>query len=388
MGLHFPLVRPHCRPDWHAVGATALPTLDRMIARQFAVNALVLMLILGSFVVAVDASLNLDRYARAAGDSAGTVGRIVATLGVIWSTWWPRLLQIYNFTLGFVLAAALGFTCTQLVVRREMVAMLAGGISLRRAMAPILAVCAAFFALAVANQELVIPRIAPMLVGQGVDGARGGALGVTALPTTSDASGRLFFARAFDPQQGTLEHPTIWERDQRGVPTHRIVADAARWDGSAWMLENGRALPVGRPAPAEPLERVTTDLDPGALAVRRFAGLGQNLGFFELGRMLAQDRSLTPDLRRRLERDRWGRVGSWLATGLALVMAIPFFAVRQPTNMAVQAAKCAPIVLAALVLAVLGVSTPVAGMPGWLSVFLPAAVLLPAAAAAVTSIQT
>lgn len=363
--------------------------LDRSIARQYFINVVLLLAILGSFIVVVDASLNLHRYVRYAGDHDAFLSKAAATFAIIWDLWWPRLIQLFNFTLGFVLVAALGFTTAQLVARRELVAMLASGISLWRAMAPVFVVALGFLLLGVANQELVVPRIVGILLADDPRVSRDdGKIGVTNLPTTADASGRLFFATAFDPDAGVMEGVKIWERNDVGVPTRLISAERATWDGTAWVLVDGQAQPVGRAGSPEPVDRVETEMDPNALAVRRFAGLGQHLSFATLGRMLRQDESLTPELRRRLQRDRWGRVGSWLAMALSLVIALPFFVTREPRNMALQAAKCAPIVLAALVLSALGVSAPIAGMPGWLSVFLPAMLLAPAAAAAATSVQT
>lgn len=363
--------------------------LDRTIGRQYLINVLLLLLILGSFIVVVDASLNLHRYVRYAGEHDAFVSKVLATISVIWSLWWPRLLQLFNFTLGFVLVAALGFTAAQLVARRELVAILASGISLWRAMAPVMVVALGFMLVGVANQELVLPRIVGVLLADDPRVTREDArIGVTNLPTTPDASGRLFFASVFDPDAGEMQGVKIWERNEVGVPTRLISAERATWDGSAWVLVGGVAQPVGHAGEPEAVDRIQTEMDPSALAVRRFAGLGQHLSFATLGRMLDQDKSLTPELRRRLQRDRWGRVGAWVATALSLVIALPFFVTREPRNMGIQAAKCAPIVLAALVLSVLGVSAPIAGMPGWLSVFLPAMLLAPAAAAAATSVQT
>lgn len=363
--------------------------LDRAIGRQYLLNVVLLLLILGSFIVVVDASLNLHRYVRYAGEHDHFPAKAAATVSIIWNLWWPRLIQLYNFTLGFVLVAALGFTCAQLVARRELVAMLAGGIGLWRAIAPMAVVAGGFVALGVANQELVIPRIVGILLADDPRvNTEQGRLGVTNLPTTADASGRLYFAKVFDPDAGVLEGLRVWQRDEQGVPTAMITTPKATWDGTAWVLEDGLIHPVGQAGQPRPIDRIETEMDPNAMAVRRFAGLGQNLSFARLGRMLAQDSSLTPDLRRRLQRDRWARVGSWTATVLAMVIAVPFFLTREPRNMALQAAKCAPLVLTALVLASLGVSVPIAGMPGWLSVFLPAVILAPAAAAAVTSVQS
>jgi lipopolysaccharide export LptBFGC system permease protein LptF len=363
--------------------------LDRTIAKQYFVNVTLLLLILGSFIVVVDASLNLHRYVRYAGEHDDLFSKSLATISVIWSLWWPRLLQLFNFTLGFVLVAGLGFTAAQLVARRELVAVLASGISLWRAMAPVLVVALGFMLLGVANQELVLPRIVGVLLADDPRVSREDAkIGVTNLPTTPDASGRLFFASVFDPDAGEMRGLKVWERDEVGVPTRLISAERATWDGSAWLLEGGVAQPVGVGGAPQAIDRIETEMDPSALAVRRFAGLGQHLSFATLGRMLGQDESLTPELKRRLQRDRWGRVGSWVAMALSLIIALPFFVTREPRNMGVQAAKCAPIVLAALVLSALGVSAPIAGMPGWLSVFLPAMLLAPAAAAAATSVQT
>ena len=363
--------------------------LDRSIGIQYYLNVVLLLLILASFIVVVDASLNMHRYLRYAGEHDEFLPKAMSTISIIWNLWWPRLVQLFNYTLGFVLVSALGFTMAQLVARREMVAMLASGIGLWRAIAPIFVVAFGFLLVGVANQEFVIPRIVGILLADDPRVSnKDGRIGVTNLPTTADASGRLFFATTFDPGEGTMDGVKIWERNQVGVPTRLISADSARWDGSAWVLDGGQATLVGQIGAASPVERIETEMDPTALAVRRFAGLGQHLSFATLGDLLGQDESLTPELRRRLQRDRWGRVGSWLAMSLSIVIAVPFFVTREPRNMALQAAKCAPIVLAALVLSALGVSAPIAGMPGWLSVFLPAMLLAPAAAAAATSVQT
>ena len=77
--------------------------------------------------------------------------------------WWPRLLQLFVFLLGMVLMGAMGFTLSQVVRHRELVAMLASGISLRRAARPILLVAALMTLVQVLDQELVLPRIAPLL---------------------------------------------------------------------------------------------------------------------------------------------------------------------------------------------------------------------------------
>ncbi|CAK9063455.1 Uncharacterized protein SCF082_LOCUS32859, partial [Durusdinium trenchii] len=228
-------------------GGGRVRLLDRTIASQYFVNVTLLLLILGSFIVVVDASLNLHRYVRYAGEHDDLFSKSLATISVIWSLWWPRLLQLFNFTLGFVLVAGLGFTAAQLVARRELVAVLASGISLWRAMAPVLVVALGFMLVGVANQEFVLPRIVGVLLADDPRVSREDAkIGVTNLPTTADASGRLFFASVFDPDAGEMRGLKVWERDEVGVPLRLISAERAVWDGSAWLLEGGIAQPIGQ----------------------------------------------------------------------------------------------------------------------------------------------
>src|SRR4030095_16197065 len=97
--------------------------------------------------------------------------------------WWPRLLSLFNFLLGMVLVAAMGFTCSQLVRNRELVAVLTAGKSLYRVAMPIVAVALGMTAVQGLNQELVIPRVAPLLLrDQGDAGKRN--LGQSRVPPT------------------------------------------------------------------------------------------------------------------------------------------------------------------------------------------------------------
>ena len=129
---------------------------------------LALVAVLFSFVVAVDVSLNIDKYIEGVtkmDPHAGFIRRgVLIALGVI-DIWWPKLLQLFNYLVGLVLVAAMGFTFTQLVRHRELVAVLAGGISLQRAARPVLIVAIGVMGLRWVNSELILsnPRVAPLL---------------------------------------------------------------------------------------------------------------------------------------------------------------------------------------------------------------------------------
>lgn len=372
--------------------------LDRAIARQYLSNIAALLFIVSVLIVSIDLSLNLDRFTSAARgvhqaqpglDMVWSVARVVADL------WWPRLVQLYTFLVGIVLVGAMGFTISQMSRHRELVAILASGQSLWTVARPILVVAGAFLGLQVACQELVLPRIAPLLTrDQGDAGRR--ALGISRVALASDAQGRLWYALEFDADANTLRGVHVIERDESGVAVQAYTAPSARWDSGAWVLPVGtriedRARGTSRNTsddlkPAELVLR--TDLDPTALLIQRFEGLSQNLSWGQLGTMLAQKQRLRPDLRDRLVRIRLGRVASIAGAVLSILIVMPSYLSRVPRNMAVQSLKCAPVAIVALIASALGSHLAIPGIPPHVSVFLPTMLMLPAAIVRVSNVQT
>lgn len=415
-----------------------LLTLDRYIARQYLFNVVALMVLLFSFVVTVDVTLNLDRFvkraekieaesarasfapasaaaapvppAAAATPPAPPSGlrKMVLTVLLVFDLWWPRLLQLYNYTIGLCLVGAMGFTFTQLVRHREMVAVLAGGISLYRLLVPVFAVAVLMMSLKAVNQELVIshPRIAPLLARDAGD-AGNRDLAEFQVPLTADGRGQIWMAANFDPVSGVMSGVQIWNRDARGVVTHRFAADQAVWrsntgpgqTGGAWELTNPRltSTDLGKPGsagaaarPASPIavpSRIETDLEPSTLLFKRFASFRQSLSWSQISQMLAS-RHLKPELRDELQRIRWGRVSMMLSSLLSLAITMPFFLMREPRNMVVQSLKCAPIAIITMMGGTLLAAMPVPGLPAGFAVFLPVLILLPITAAVLGAIRT
>lgn len=373
--------------------------LDRYIARQYLLNVGTLFVLLCCFVVAVDVSLNLDRFLRVAAQMSraqaadGTVSdsslrRALITLFIIGDLWWPRLVQLFVFMLGLVLVGAMGFTCTQLARHRELVAMLAGGVSLHRAARPILLVALLLTGVKAGTQEFVLPRIAPLLPrDHGDAGAR--RLGESRVELARDGAGRLWYAAAFDADLGTLSNVSIWERDATGLASRVIRADAAAWRRGAWELENPRVERRADPgADLTPPRRIETDLDPAALKMRRYAGFRHALSFSQIARVLARPEGLDPRRRDDLAREFWGRISTMAANLLALVIALPFFLTREPRNPVLQSLKCAPVAILSLVGAVFGATAVVPDVPPEVSAFIPVLVLLPIAVAMGTSVRS
>lgn len=394
--------------------------LDRYIARQYLINMAVLLALVATFVVMVDLSLNLDKFAGAAatmsaGEHGGTaasgtggmVRRAVITVFLVADLWWPRLLQLFNFIAPLVVVAGMGFTFAQLVRHREVVAMLAGGVSLYRAARPVLAVAVVATLVQVANQELVLPRIAPLLTRSAASAGER-EVDSFSVALVADGKRRLFQAARFDPGTKTLERLNVWERDESGRAVRRISADSATFDESAggWWLTGGRVVGLsvksanaaggggtgaspntpGRRAGAA-IDRIETDLDPTTLLADQFKAFSQTLSWAQISRVLGTS-GLKPDVRERLERVAWGRVSALVCGLLSLVISMRFFLTREPRNMVLQSLRCAPVAIVSIMAGVLGSALPVPGLPTVVAVFLPVLVLVPLAIEAATAIKT
>lgn len=375
--------------------------LDRYIARQYLTNIVLLFVLLFAVVIVIDFSLNFDEFTDIAERLAKAwqwpntvLSRGALSVALVLDLWWPRLFQLFYYLLGLVLVGAMGFTCAQFVRHREFVAILAGGISLRRVARPMLVVAGLMSLLQLADSEFALPALAPLLTREKTD-AGNHQLGAARVAVCADASGRLFYARSFDPDRGRVEGLWVWERDAHGLMTRRITATSAQWERGAWTLADGKAETrrpgAGSERVTTPLARLETDLDPTALKVRRFTGYSGNLSIAQLSDMLAKFRALPspPETRlAQLERIRSGRGAAVVCNFLTLLICMPFFIRREPANMVTQSLKCAPVAVLALVGAAVGVTTGIPGLPPTIEPFVPALVLLPVAIAAVSSVKT
>jgi lipopolysaccharide export LptBFGC system permease protein LptF len=369
--------------------------LDRSIARQFLFNVVSLFAILFALIVIIDFSLNFDEYLligrRIAGEGSGSLRVAATTAWIVFDLWWPRLFQLYGYLLGLVLVGAMGFTCAQMVKNREMVAILAGGMSLWRVARPMLAVALVFCGVLALNREVILPSLAHMLTR---DKKQAGESDLNAMgqPLCADGRGNLFYIRSFNPETGIADGLYAWERDEAGLLTRRIAADSAIYRGNGWVLTNGTAqVRQERGTALTPVDFLPTDLDPTSLKLRRFEGFGNNLSSAQLAEVVRRHAQQPKPPTARIEqltRARWSRISDILCVMLTLVICLPFFLRREPANMLVQALCCAPVAILAMVGAIVGSAAGVPGVPPELSSFLPAMVLLPIAIAAASGVRS
>lgn len=360
--------------------------IDRYIILRFLANFATLFLLLFVFATAIDIILNLDKYVDAsrllAGEDSGWIRRALFLLGIMADFQGPRVFQFYAFLHGLVAVGAMAFTLAQMLKHRELVAVMASGVSLYRVAMPFIVAVFGLSVLQLLNQELILPRIAPLLLR---DYAQIGQRGVNKFEVrlTPDGSGNLIQAPTFDPQSLVLSAPTILERDERGRTVRRITADSATWSAAdqAWLLTGGIAvrraigdIAEGDALLTEPVDRFTTDATPEVLMVRRFSGFATMLSLTQIGQMLSMP-SVAERERESLLRYRYSRFSSVLVNLLVLALALPTFLLREPANLLRQSILCAATAIPATVGAALGMMMPLPGIPPAVGVFLPVIVL-------------
>jgi len=371
--------------------------IDRYIARQFLTNVVLLFVILFSFIVVIDVSLNIDQFldmakrlgAQAGQQDPGTIRKSVLSVLLIADLWWPKLLQLYNFLLGMIMVGAMGFTFSQMSKNRELIALMAAGIGLHRIIKPIILVALGLTTLQVINQELIIPRIAPLLV-RGHEDAGDHRLSVDSVPLTLDGQGRLFRAASFDANTNTLEGLYILERDEQGHTSKSITAASATYRDGGWDLTNATAQSRTKTSVglAEPINRIESSLDPNELRINRYESYSQALSFAQAKQMLNRDTLKDPKKRAKYERIALGRFSVMISAILTLIIATPFYATREPKNMVIQSIRCAPIAIITLIAGVIGATAAIPGLPTTIGVFIPVMILSVVAVAQFSALKT
>ena len=142
--------------------------IDRYIVRRFLANFVILLFLLFVFAISIDLLTQLDEFLDAARVAAGPEGGVASLLTelvkVVVNFHGPRLFQFYAYMLGLLSVGAMGFTLAQMHRHRELVAILASGVRLHRVAVPILAAALGLNLLQLLNQELLLPRMAPLLI--------------------------------------------------------------------------------------------------------------------------------------------------------------------------------------------------------------------------------
>lgn len=346
----------------------------------------------------IDIIVNLDEFDTIAGNLAsdGTIiTHIFVLLRVAIEFEGPRLFQVFAHLHGVIAIGAMAFTAATMHKAREFVAIMAVGVSLRRVSIPFLFVTAAISFVALLNQELILPKVAPLLLrDHGESGEQ--SAGSFQVPLTPDQHGTLLLAVALDPETSELTEPTFLERDEKGRMTKHVQAISATWDSATdggWVLQEGQSVDIlfdndtaqaSIIAPVQ-IEYYATELSPHILTLHRYGQYISMLGMSQLNNMLNTSGAFDAQM---LRRHWYARFASIAINLLAMVLVLPLFVTRDPVNMSQQAVKCGAIALTVLFGSTVIMLMPVAGIPAMVSVFLPAIVLFPVALLRIVSQRT
>ncbi len=368
--------------------------MDRHIMARLLLNFVLLFAVLYLFAATIDVILNLDEFMKVAkeslGEDAGWLSTLVTAMGFAAGYHLPQLSQFYAWLYGAVLVGAMCFTLAQMSRHRELVALVASGISLRRVAVPFVMVAVGLAALQCINQELILPSLANRLL-RSHNTSHQETINAFPIRFTDDAAGMLIQASSFDPARNRLKGPSFIERDEAGRATRRSWGEAATWEASqgAWVLEGGLSVQIhadgsGSAAPkvADP---VVTDLSPTKLTMRRHGQIASMLSLMQIRDMLQW-----PDTREAatLRRSAISRFAMLAVNVLVLLIALPFFLDRIPGQLLVRSVWCSMVVLPMYFTAAGLMLVPLPGLGVALGVLLPVLILLPVACGRLGMVRT
>jgi len=350
--------------------------LDRYILRAFFTNFFIALLVMVGMYILLDLFVNLDEFSKLPTDTPMDIASKIIHYYAY------NLFLYFSQLAGVVILASACFTLARFHRANEFTPVLASGVSLYRVAAPIMiaAICLNFLWLA--NQELIVPRIADKLARTHDDTEGRMTYGVWFRP---DHERALVSAAQFSPSRKTMRNVLIMKRDEYARLTDVISADAAIWDEErqVWNLEHGLLSRYGSESTESMIRQTVMEypsaLTPKELALQQASQWTNYLSLAELS-----------DLQNRFPQTaefvkvKHVRLTTIPLNMLMLALGIPFLLTRERPNILVAGGKCLLACGACFVLMFFCQAVDVAGlpikpeMPAWLPVilFAPVAVVL------------
>lgn len=305
--------------------------LDRYIAKNFLIGYVIAFCVLIGLRVIIELFVNLDEFAENANLGAWVVLKHIATYYAL------NMTLYFRDTAGVITVVAAAFSLGRMVRNNELVAIIASGVSAKRIVGPILFLVIFFAALAVVDQELLIPSLSDRLVRDedDLDGTKSYSVWYL-----TDTNGSLVCSANYDAGKARLDYPTIITRravaSRPGVleVTGRISADAATYNPATkdWRLLNGLYISTD---PNQPPRAVATyqaaDLLPKDIALWRNAAYDSLLSSRELA-ALAEHKTKVKDIAQ-FESQRQFRVTDPLVNLTMLMVSLPVLICRDPRTM-------------------------------------------------------
>jgi lipopolysaccharide export LptBFGC system permease protein LptF len=327
-----------------------MKTLDRYVAKNFAVGYVIAFSVLIGLRIIIDLFVNLDEFAEHA--DLGTL----AVLKNIFIFYGINSTIYFRDFAGMITVVAAAFSLGKMVRCNELVAMMASGVSLKRVIGPIVLLALLLTVLLVVDQEFIIPRLANKLVRDQdyIPGRESYSVWFM-----SDSSGSLICSRRFDVETSTLYQPTIITRSK--IPkstlwevTGRISAEKAvyntetkQWDLYSRNPETGKpsssetsvdewvpyGLFTGKDAEKSPqkISSYASDIIPKDIPIRRKSEYKALLGWRELAALAAQGTKIKD--RFQLYSQKHFRVTDPIINLVMLLVCLPILVCRDPKSM-------------------------------------------------------
>lgn len=308
-----------------------MTVLDRFIALSFTASYFILLSVGVGFYIFGHLLANIDEF------TADMTLPPEQVLRVMFSYYANNIPLYYSQLAGPVMAIAAAFTLGGMLRRNEMTPLAAAGLPLQRLALPVMGCGVVLAALWIANRELLIPARAEPIARSYQELLRRESGGVHC---ACDADNAILTALRLFPRAGRIEAVNIIVPDAAGVPASLIEADAAVYDESrkTWRLERGRQLilesggrgdALGAGYRYEPLAEYAFGLGPAELVLRQSSEWAD---LMSLPQMNALMRTQNIANRPTVEMSRHVRLTTPLVQLTLLLLTLPFFLSRAPTN--------------------------------------------------------
>ncbi len=303
--------------------------LDRYVAKNFLIGYAIAFSVLIGLRVIIELFVNLDEFTERAGlGSFAVIKNILVFYGV-------RISLYFRDFAGMITVVAAAFSFGKMVRNRELVAVMASGVSLKRVVVPIIVLALIATGVLVIDQEFIIPPLAGKLVRSEDDIAGEESYDVRFI---SDANNALLFSQRYEVQNQTLYNPTILPRKATQRPgiwevTGWISADKAVYDNKAkqWDLSNGFFNEKGSQSVPAAVNYYKTDITPRDIPIRRKAANKSLLSFWQLHTLAEQGKKLKDQAQ--LYAQMHSHITDPVINLVMLMVSLPILICRDPKTM-------------------------------------------------------
>ena len=178
--------------------------LDRYIAKNFLIGYLISFAVLIGLRIMIDLFVNIDEFTEAPDASIFDILRNIALFYGVQSTIYFR-----DFA-GIITVVAAVFSLSKMTRFNELTAVMASGVSLKRVIMPIIVMALLLSGLLVIDQEILIPRLASLIVRDQDEVQQSKSYPIECL---TDDKGSVIYANSYDEATKTMTNPTIILRE-------------------------------------------------------------------------------------------------------------------------------------------------------------------------------